>query len=70
MTFQESLNTALMGRTGVMVTTAVTRAQSADTIFVLEGGRVVESGSHQELWDQRGLYWAMWRANNNLRWQH
>ena len=53
-----------------MVTTAVTRAQSADTIFVLEGGRVVESGSHQELWDQRGLYWAMWKANNNLRWQH
>ena len=49
-----------------MVTTAVTRAQSADTIFVLEGGRVVESGSHQELWDQRGLYWAMWKANNNL----
>ena len=70
MTIQESLNTALMGRTGVMVTTAVTRAQSADTIFVLEGGRVVESGSHQELWDQRGLYWAMWKANNNLRWQH
>ena len=70
MTIQESLNTALMGRTGVMVTTAVTRAQSADTIFVLEGGRVVESGSHQELWDQRGLYWSMWKANNNLRWQH
>ena len=54
MKIQESLNTALMGRTGVMVTTAVTRAQSADTIFVLEAGRVVESGSHQELWDQRG----------------
>ena len=36
-----------MGRTGVMVTSAVARAQTADTIYVLESGRVVESGSHQ-----------------------
>ena len=33
----------------------------ADTIFVLEKGRVVETGSHDALVAQKGLYYAMWR---------
>ena len=33
----------------------------ADRIYVLERGRVVESGRHQELVDLKGLYYAMWR---------
>lgn len=33
----------------------------ADKIFVLERGRIVEAGRHQELVDLKGLYYAMWR---------
>src|SRR5262247_2990966 len=33
----------------------------ADKIFVLERGRIVESGRHDELVDLKGLYYAMWR---------
>lgn len=33
----------------------------ADTIYVLERGEIVETGSHQELLDAKGLYYAMWR---------
>ena len=33
----------------------------ADRIFVLERGRLVESGRHHELLQQKGLYYAMWR---------
>jgi ATP-binding cassette subfamily B protein len=33
----------------------------ADKILVLERGRVIESGRHQELVDLKGLYYAMWR---------
>ena len=33
----------------------------ADTIYVLERGRIVETGSHDALVEARGLYYAMWR---------
>ncbi|EWS62678.1 putative multidrug export ATP-binding/permease protein [Hydrogenophaga sp. T4] len=33
----------------------------ADTIYVLEKGRITESGSHADLVEQKGLYYAMWR---------
>jgi ATP-binding cassette subfamily B protein len=33
----------------------------ADRIFVLEKGRIAESGRHDELLDNKGLYYAMWR---------
>jgi ATP-binding cassette subfamily B protein len=33
----------------------------ADVIYVIEAGKIVETGSHQSLLDQKGLYYAMWR---------
>jgi ATP-binding cassette subfamily B protein len=33
----------------------------ADKIIVLEKGHVVEEGKHEELLEEKGLYYAMWR---------
>ena len=33
----------------------------ADRIYVLEKGKVVETGTHGSLRDEKGLYYAMWR---------
>ena len=33
----------------------------ADRIYVLEKGDVVETGSHEKLLEEKGLYFAMWR---------
>lgn len=33
----------------------------ADVIYVMEAGKIVETGSHQNLLDQKGLYYALWR---------
>jgi len=33
----------------------------ADTIYVLEKGKISETGSHTALLEKKGLYYAMWR---------
>ena len=33
----------------------------ADKIFVLEKGEIIETGKHEELVQEKGLYYAMWR---------
>ncbi|KAK5169886.1 uncharacterized protein LTR77_005864 [Saxophila tyrrhenica] len=59
---QEALQAAAKGRTTVIVAHRLASIQHADNIIVLDGGRVVEQGSHAELVQKGGLYASMAKA--------
>ena len=45
----------------VLIAHRLSTIMHADKIFVLEKGKIAETGSHQELIEDKGLYYAMWR---------
>lgn len=45
----------------IMIAHRLSTIMHADRIYVLEKGKIVESGSHDELLEIKGLYYAMWR---------
>ena len=45
----------------ILIAHRLSTVMHADRIYVLELGRIVESGGHDELLDRKGLYYAMWR---------
>lgn len=49
-------------RTAVIITHRLTIAMRADVIHVMDGGKIVESGSHEDLLAREGLYWKSWTA--------
>ncbi|MET9676321.1 ABC transporter ATP-binding protein [Streptomyces sp. NPDC006482] len=58
---------ALEGRTGLMVAHRLPQAATADRVVVLDQGRVVENGTHEELIAAGGRYADLWAAWSDSR---
>ena len=56
---QKAIDTVMMGRTSIIIAHRLSTIQKADKIVVLNKGRIIESGSHQELLDHQGAYFEL-----------
>ena len=52
---------ALKSQITILIAHRLSTIMHADRIYVLEKGDVVETGTHEKLLEEKGLYYAMWR---------
>jgi ATP-binding cassette subfamily B protein len=58
---RDALNRMVEGRTSVVIAHRLSTIQRADRILVMHKGKLRESGTHQELLAQRGIYWKLYQ---------
>jgi len=56
---QEAITKLMHGRTSIVIAHRLSTIRNADTILVLEKGKVLEKGSHDQLVDQKGAYYKL-----------
>jgi ATP-binding cassette subfamily B protein len=59
---QKALASALKGRTSLVIAHRLSTVQNADQILVIDGGKIVESGSHKQLIKRSGLYSELYQT--------
>ena len=57
---QEALNKLAVGRTCIVIAHRLSTIIDSDIIYVMEKGRIVESGTHSELLEKHGLYYKLY----------
>lgn len=59
----DAVKRLMTGRTSIVIAHRLSTVQAVDNIIVLHKGEVRESGTHQELLRQRGLYWLLYQLS-------
>lgn len=62
-----NLNNIMSDRTSVIISHRVSSAKLADRIILLDEGKIIESGSHEELMDAKGTYKEMYEKQVNTK---
>ncbi|WP_270181710.1 ABC transporter ATP-binding protein [Alkalihalobacillus sp. CinArs1] len=63
---QNALNVVLEGRTAIMIAHRLSTIRGADNIIVLDHGRILEQGDHNELMRKGGTYYELVRSQFNM----
>jgi ATP-binding cassette subfamily B protein len=61
---QAAMARLLAGRTSFVIAHRLSTIQAADQILLIEDGQIVERGTHRELIEAQGRYWALCREQN------
>lgn len=64
---QRSLERLVQGRTSLIIAHRLSTVRHADCIYVLDRGRIAESGTHATLIQHDGLYASLWRLQTGER---
>lgn len=59
---QKAFAAMMQGRTSFIVAHRLSTIESADVILVMQGGRIIEQGSHQELLQKNGFYATLYKS--------
>ncbi|BAY11266.1 ABC transporter ATP-binding protein [Calothrix sp. NIES-2098] len=64
---QRSLERITVNRTTIAIAHRLSTIRNANCIYVMEHGKLVESGTHEQLLEQDGIYASLWRVQSGLR---
>ena len=64
---QRSLERITVNRTTIAIAHRLSTVRNADCIYVMEHGKLVESGQHEQLLAQQGIYASLWRVQSGLK---
>lgn len=59
---QDALDKLIVNRTTITIAHRLSTVLNSDTIFVIDNGQIVETGSHKQLLEKKGLYYKLCRA--------
>ena len=62
---RQAMRTEIPDTTKIIIAQRVSSIEDADLILIMEGGRIKESGSHQELMKQKGEYYDVYVSQNS-----
>ncbi|WP_243344240.1 ABC transporter ATP-binding protein [Anaerococcus sp. AGMB09787] len=62
----EAMDNLMSGATSIVIAHRLSTIQNSDVIMVMEDGRIIERGSHEDLMKERGTYWQLYTGRLEL----